>query len=191
MNILIIHGHPVKDTFSSCLIESYKEGAKQSGVDLKVLKLNELQFNINFTSGYRGNQDLETDLVMSQKLIKWADHLVFIYPNWWSTFPALIKGFIDRTFLPGFAFNYKEGVLKWDKLLKGRSARLIITMDTPIWYYRFKLGKPGHRAMKKGILEFCGIHPVKITTIGSMRKSSDKQRNKWIRKVKKLGERMI
>ena len=191
MNILIIHGHPVKDTFSACLIESYKEGAAGSGADVKILKLNELQFNINFTEGYRGSQELESDLLMSQKLIKWADHLVFIYPNWWSTFPALLKGFIDRTFLPGFAFRYKNGVLNWDKLLTGKTARLIITMDTPTWYYRFKLGKPGHRAMKKGILEFCGIKPVRITTIGSVRKSNNRKRNRWIQKVRRLGIKMI
>jgi len=80
---------------------------------------------------------------------------------------AVLKGFIDKVFLPGFAFQYRNGSVWWDKLLKGRSARLIVTMDTPPWYFRWIYGRPGHNAMKKAILEFCGIKPVKICSIYS------------------------
>lgn len=188
--ILIILGHPVKDTFSGQLFENYKQGALSSGAEIRELILRDLKFELNFSSGYRGNQELEPDLVKAQELITWADHLVLIYPNWWSTFPALLKGFIDRTFLPGFAFKYRKGSLLWDKLLTGRSARLIITMDTPPWYYWLVYRRPGHNAMKRGILEFCGIRPVKITTIGSLKISSEQKRQQWLDKVKALGSKM-
>lgn len=188
--ILIILGHPVKDTFSGQLFESYRHGALSSGAEVKELVLRDLKFELNFSSGYRGDQELEPDLVKAQELITWAEHLVLIYPNWWSTFPALLKGFIDRTFLPGFAFKYRKGSLLWDKLLTGRSARLIITMDTPPWYYWLVYRRPGHNAMKRGILEFCGIRPVKITTIGSLKISSEQKRQQWLDKVKALGRKM-
>jgi putative NADPH-quinone reductase len=188
--ILIILGHPVKDTFSGQLFENYKQGALSSGAEVKELILRDLKFELNFSSGYRGDQELEPDLVEAQELITWAEHLVLIYPNWWSTFPALLKGFIDRTFLPGFAFKYRKGSLLWDKLLTGRSARLIITMDTPPWYYWLVYRRPGHNAMKRGILEFCGIRPVKITTIGSLKISSEQKRQQWLDKVKSLGRKM-
>lgn len=188
--ILIILGHPVKDTFSGQLFENYKQGALSSGAEVKELILRDLKFELNFSSGYRGDQELEPDLVNAQELITWAEHLVLIYPNWWSTFPALLKGFIDRTFLPGFAFKYRKGSLLWDKLLTGRSARLIITMDTPPWYYWLVYRRPGHNAMKRGILEFCGIRPVKITTIGSLKISSEQKRQQWLDKVKALGRKM-
>jgi putative NADPH-quinone reductase len=188
--ILIILGHPVKDTFSGQLFENYKQGALSSGAEVKELILRDLKFELNFSSGYRGDQELEPDLVKAQELITWAEHLVLIYPNWWSTFPALLKGFIDRTFLPGFAFKYRKGSLLWDKLLTGRSARLIITMDTPPWYYWLVYRRPGHNAMKRGILEFCGIRPVKITTIGSLKISSEQKRQQWLDKVKALGRKM-
>lgn len=188
--ILIILGHPVKDTFSGQLFENYKQGALSSGAEVKELILRDLKFELNFSSGYRGDQELEPDLVKAQELITWAEHLVLIYPNWWSTFPALLKGFIDRTFLPGFAFKYRKGSLLWDKLLTGRSARLIITMDTPPWYYWLVYRRPGHNAMKRGILEFCGIRPVKITTIGSLKISSEQKRQQWLDKVKSLGRKM-
>lgn len=188
--ILIILGHPVKDTFSGQLFENYKQGALSSGAEVKELVLRDLKFELNFSSGYRGSQELEPDLVKAQEFITWAEHLVLIYPNWWSTFPALLKGFIDRTFLPGFAFKYRKGSLLWDKLLTGRSARLIITMDTPPWYYWLVYRRPGHNAMKRGILEFCGIRPVKITTIGSLKISSEQKRQQWLDKVKVLGRKM-
>ena len=79
---------------------------------------------------------------------------MFVYPTWWGTMPALLKGFIDKVFQPGFGFQYRNGSVWWDKLLKGRSARLIVTMDTPPLYFRWVYGRPGHNAMKKKILGF-------------------------------------
>lgn len=188
--ILIILGHPVKDTFSDLLRESYKNGALSSGAEIREIVLRKLRFDLNFSEGYRGNQELEPDLVKAQQDITWADHIVLIYPNWWSTFPALMKGFIDRTFLPGFAFKYRKGTLQWDKLLTGRSARIIVTMDTPPWYYWLVYRRPGHNAMKRGILQFCGIRPVGVTTIGSLKISSEQKREKWIARVESLGRKM-
>ncbi len=188
--ILIILGHPVNDTFSDSLRESYKKGALASGAEIREIVLRKLRFDLNFSEGYRGNQELEPDLVKAQQDITWADHIVLIYPNWWSTFPALMKGFIDRTFLPGFAFKYRKGSLLWDKLLKGRSARIIVTMDTPPWYYWLVYRRPGHNAMKRGILEFCGIRPVRVTTIGSLKISSEHKREQWIAKAERLGRKM-
>ena len=188
--ILIIQGHPIKDTFSKFLFESYVKGASASGAELKTLVLRDLQFELNFREGYRGKQELEPDLVAAQELISWSDHLVFLYPNWWSTFPALVKGFIDRTFLPGFAFKYRKGTLLWDRLLTGRSARIIVTMDTPAWYYWLMYRRPGHNAMKRGILEYCGFKPVRVTTIGPIKTSSEAKRIQWLSKVEKLGRQL-
>lgn len=191
MNILIIHGHPVKNSFADQLTDAYTKGALNSGAEVKTLVLKDLDFEINFREGYRGTQELEADLLHAQELIKWADHLVFMYPNWWNTFPALLKGFIDRTFLPGFAFKYRNGRKNHDQLLLGKTARLVVTMDTQIWYYKWVQGAPGHKAMKKGILEFCGIKPVRISSVGPMRKLDEKQRKKWLVKMENYGSKHI
>ncbi len=188
-NILIIQGHPVKDSFSTYIRDAYQRGAESVNANVKLLKLSDLDFKLNFSEGYRGNQELEPDLIKAQELITWADHLVFIYPNWWSTFPALVKGFIDRTFLPGFAFKYREDSVLWDKLLIGKSARIIVKMDSPIWYYRWVMKAPGHNAMKKGILGFCGIKPIRITSLGPIKKSSEKQRDRWLKKIEDFGRK--
>jgi NAD(P)H dehydrogenase (quinone) len=83
--------------------------------------------------------------------------------------------FIDRVFLPGFGFQYRDDSVWWDKLLKGKSARLIVTMDTPLWYFRLINGQPGHKAMEKSTLDFCGIKPVKISSIGPVKHSKKRK----------------
>jgi len=130
---------------------------------------------------------LEPELIHAQELIRKATHLVWVYPTWWATFPAIMKGFIDRVFLPGFAFKYWKDSLFWDKLLTGKSARLLVTMDTPPWYYRWVYGAPGHKAIKKGVLEFCGISPVSVSTFGPVKSASKEKIQTWLRKVYQLG----
>ena len=115
--ILIINGHPDKESFCFSLAVSYKKGADLAGADCELVNLIDLNFNPILTYGYRKISELEPDLLEMQQEILAADHLVFVYPNWWSTFPALLKGFIDRVFLPNFAFKYREKGPLWNKLL--------------------------------------------------------------------------
>ncbi|NCC99610.1 MAG: flavodoxin family protein [Bacteroidia bacterium] len=186
--ILIINGHPDSESFCYDLAISYKNGAELTNADCKLVNLFDLKFDLNLHYGYRKRTELEPDLLKIQQDILDSDHLVFVYPTWWGTYPAILKGFIDRVFLPKFAFKYRENSLLWDKLLTAKSARLIVTMDTPKWYYSLIYKNPGHNSMKKGILEFCGIKPVKITTLGPIKSSDDKKRQYWINKIEKLGQ---
>jgi len=154
-----------------------------------VLELGRLAFDPVLKFGYRRRMEWEDDLAGAQEAIRWAEHLVFVYPNWWGTMPALLKGFIDRVFLPGFAFRYRERGKLWDKLLKGRSARLIVTMDTPPLINRWMYGHAGHKVMKRNILQFCGIRPVRVTEIGPVRGSTEQRRSAWLDKAERFGER--
>ena len=104
------------------------------GAEVREVFLADLRFDPVLHHGYKEIQELETDPVHAQELIKWADHLVFVYPLWWATMPALLKGFLDRTLLPDFAFKYRPNSPFWDKDLTGKTARMIITMDAPVWY---------------------------------------------------------
>ena len=186
--ILIINGHPDGESFNYGISRAYKIGAEKSEAEIKEIKIRELKFDPNLQFGYRKRTELEPDLLFAQKLIKWADHLVWIYPIWWGSVPAIMKGFIDRVFLPGFAFQKKEASVWWDKLLAGKTARMICTLDQPSWYYRWIYGKPSHNAMKKLTMQFVGVKKVKITSIGPMRFSKDAFRKNWLNKVEKLGK---
>jgi putative NADPH-quinone reductase len=185
--ILVILGHPDTESFCGALAEAYVKGAKATGADVRILKLGDLDFDPVLWKGYNRIQELEPDLVKSQELIKWSDHIVFVYPNWWGAMPALMKGFFDRVFLPGFAFKYRDNSELWDKLLSGRTAHLIVTMDTPPWYYRWIYHRPGHNEMRRTILGFCGIKVMKITELAIVRNALPQKRDKWISMAERLG----
>lgn len=185
--VLVILGHPDTESFCGALTKAYIESAMTAGSEVRDLKLGELNFDPILWKGYNKIQKLEPDLVRSQELIQWSNHMVFIYPNWWGTMPALMKGFFDRVFLPGFAFKYRDNSAFWDKMLSGRTAQLITTMDTPPLYYRWIYNRPGYNEMKRTILGFCGIKVVKITECAIVRNSTPQMREKWVNIVKRLG----
>jgi len=189
--ILVILGQPQRHSYGGSLMKAYADGAREAGAEVKELYLGELQFNPLAVPSLTNPGELEPDLKSAQDAIKWADHLVFVYPIWWGTIPALLKGFVERTFLPGFAVNFHEHSIWWDKLLTGKSARLIVTLNTPWWYYRWILGQPGHNTMKKTILEFCGVKPVRITEIGPIKGSTEEKRKGWLEQVRSLGAQLV
>ncbi len=178
--ILVILGHPNTDSFCAAIADSYSEGAQAAGHEVRRIAVGDLAFDPVLRLGYAGSQPLEPDLAAAQAAIAWAQHLVFVYPVWWGAMPALLKGFIDRVFLPGFAFKYRSGSPLWDRLLAGRSAHLFVTMDSPPWYYRWVYRMPGHQQMKRTILEFSGVKPVRISSFGPVRGSSGRQRERWL-----------
>ncbi|WP_194540016.1 NAD(P)H-dependent oxidoreductase [Paenibacillus sp. JZ16] len=188
--VLIIQGNPIANSYGSLLAEVYARGAAESGAEVRELVLAELEFDLNLSGGYEGKQPLEPDLQKAQELISWADHLVFVYPNWWGGMPALLKGFIDRVFLPGFAFKYRKNSPLPEQLLKGKTARLIVTMDSPYVYYRFYLGQPGHQMMKHSILKFCGVGSVRATNITQLRKMPEVARKQWLERVHRMGRKL-
>ena len=185
--ILVILGHPADDSFCSALASSYLAGAKAAGNEVQLISLGKSSFDPVLHNGYATIQKLESDLVAAQTAIAWAQHIVFVYPIWWGAMPALLKGFIDRVFLPGFAFKYRDGSAFWDRLLSGRSAHLLVTMDTPPWYFRWVYRMPGHNQMKRTILEFSGIKPVAVSSFGPIKASSQQKREKWLAQANAYG----
>ena len=188
-SILLILGHPAADSLCAALAQAYAEGARRAGHSVSVLHLRDLRFDPVLHEGYKQIQPLEPDLLAAQAAIRQAQHLVFIYPTWWGGMPALMKGFFDRVFLPGFAFKYREGSPWWDRLLAGRSADVITTMDTPPWFYRLVYGSPGLRQIERTVLRFSGIRPVRITAIGRVKDTPPAWKAKWLARVRRLGER--
>lgn len=183
--ILIINGHPNEESFNFALSEAYKKGALENGAKVDVINIKDLKFNLNLEFGYKKNMELESDLITSIEKIKWANHLVFVFPLWWGSFPAIMKGFIDRVFLPKITFDYKDDVI--EKLLKYKSARIITTMDQPGWYYKSINGEPSTKQLKNITLKFCGVGPVKTTYFGIVITSTKEKREKWLKKTENLG----
>ncbi|HEX9625954.1 MAG TPA: NAD(P)H-dependent oxidoreductase [Acidiferrobacterales bacterium] len=183
--VLVILGHPQPQSYCGALADAYRDGAREAAADVRVLTLAALEL-----APAAGGSEPSPDVRRAQDDIRWAEHLVFVYPILWGTIPALLKAFIERSFLPGFAVNFREGALGWDRLLAGRSARLIVTMNTPPWLYRWMFGRPGHNTMKRAILKFSGVTPVRISQFGPVNRSNAVQRSRWLDAVRALGRRV-
>lgn len=188
--ILVINANPDKQSLGHALAQAYKTGAESAHAQVKFINLIDLDFDPVMRSGFKNLQQLEPDLIMMQQEITAADHLVFVYPNWWGTYPALLKGFFDRVFLPKFAFEYQEKSPFPKQLLKGKTARMIVTMDTPGWYYSLIYRSPGHHSIEKCIMNYCGISPVRFTSFGVVRKAPEQKREAWIKAVSELGKKL-
>ncbi len=179
--VLVILGHPRLDSFCAALAGAYEAGARTAGFEVERLDLVSLAFDPNVRTPSPREQPLEPNLARAQALIRWADHLVFVYPAWWGTLPALLKGFLDRVLTPGFAFEAQdEDPASWTKLLKGRSAHLLVTMDTPSWVYRLIYRQPGHQAMRRATLGFCGVAPTFISTFAPVKPATAEMRARWL-----------
>ncbi|GHA87431.1 NAD(P)H-dependent oxidoreductase [Modicisalibacter luteus] len=188
MRVLIIVGHPRHDSFCGALAQAYREGAEQAGVEVRLLRLGGLNFDPHVHVESPEEQPLEPDLEHAKQWLIWAEHLVFVYPTWWGTMPALLKGFLDRLVMPGFAFRfYGPGTTQWEGLWQGKTAQLITTMDTPPAVYRWLFRAPGTHAMRNATLGFCGVKPVHTLIAGSIRTSTQQQRHQWLEQARARG----
>ena len=177
--VLIVQGHPRSDSFCAALAAAYCHGLGDSGIACELIAPADMNFDREVTNkGHDTRHD--PGIERSQALLLWCDHAVFVYPNWWGTMPALLKAFIDRLFGEGFAFEETEDPMVYKQLLKGRSAELIVTMDTPPWVYRWIYGQPGNRAMARATLGFCGLRPVFVTNLGMIKTANAVQRARWL-----------
>lgn len=186
--VAVIVGHPAADSWCGALAESYAAAALAGGHEVRMVHLAKLDFDPSLHEGYRQIQALEPDLLAAQGTVAWAEHVVIAYPIWWGSVPALLKGFLDRILLPGFAFKYRPGRAFPEQLLRGRSAQLLVSMDTPPWYFRWVYRMPGIVQLKKTTLEFCGIAPVKVAAFGPLISSSSAQRASWLVKAARLAD---
>ena len=186
--ILIILGHPAKarQSFSEALAEAYLAGAQSAGHEVQFVSIAQLNFDPILHEGYQGNQPLEPDIADAQEKVRWAEHLVFVYPMWGYMIPALLKGFFERTFTPDFAYATKSNNPIKRGLLGGKSARIIQTTGMPSLVYRLLYRAHGAKALRD-MLKFCSIAPVRISYFGSI-DESDAKRKRYLEKSQALGQ---
>ena len=186
--VFILLGHEDKETFSGVLALHYEKGARSAGHEVRRTNIGDIRFDPILHRGYKVIQELEPDLKKIQEDIRWANHIVIFYPMWWSSMPAILKGLFDRMWLSSFAFHFHHDGMGWDKLLQGRSARVVVTMDSWPIIERFLLGDSTNE-ISRGILGFAGIYPVHIKKIGPVKTMSVEIRNRWLDTMHKWGER--
>lgn len=169
MHILILDGHPDEGRLTSHLLDHYAAALPETAT-VDRFAVRDLTFDPNLREGYKQERPWEADLQQVAAALVACDHLVIGFPLWWGGEPALLKGLLDRLLLPRFAFRYRRDSPFWDRLLTGRSADVIITMDTPPWYLTLIYGNPVVRRWRRQILGFCGIKPIRFLRFGPTRR---------------------
>ena len=121
--------------------------------------------------------------------VEWADHLVFFHPQWWGTYPAALKAFIDRVFLSGFAFRYRDRSALSERLLAGRTARIVMTMDSPGFWNRLVYRRASEASLKNATLSYCGVKTIGVSRFSAVRFAEEPARDKWLADVARFGAR--
>lgn len=189
MPTLVLDGHPNAHSLSAALAARYAEG----NADATLVALRDLDFDPILRWGLTREQPLEPDLLTLRQQIEEADRLVVVTPTWWASVPPLLKGALDRVFMPGWAYRYRplpaglRGGLP-EGLLKGRRARVLITSDTPHFLLPFT-GDHAARTLKNEVLKFCGFDRVRVNRFGGVRWSTPAQRERWLDRAARLGQR--
>jgi putative NADPH-quinone reductase len=150
-----------------------------------MLHIARMNFDPILREAYVRAQPLEPDLAEAHRAILAADHLVIVFPLWLGSMPALLKGFLERILQPDLIDGHRAG--KFVQLLKGKSARVIMTMGMPGLVYRWWYGAHALQALKRNILEFLGVSPVKSTLFGMIEAVSAEKRREWLSEVEALG----
>ncbi|WZH54158.1 MAG: NAD(P)H-dependent oxidoreductase [Nocardioides alkalitolerans] len=180
MPVLVIDGHPDPDSLTAALARAYVAAHP----DADLLAVRDLDIDLVLHRGLRSDQPLEPDLVDAAARIAAADHLVVATPLWWESTPALLKGFLDRVLQSGWAYRYRGNLPQG--LLAGRSARVLVTSDSPGWYLSLVRRNAGVRALRRGTLSFIGMRPVRVTRFTGVRTTDAADRAAWLEKAGRL-----
>ena len=190
--ILLIQGHPDSTQPHLChaLAGAYLAGAKEAGHLVRSITVADLDFPL-----LRSQQDWEEGtlppgLQQAQDNIRWAEHIVLLFPLWLGDMPALLKGFLEQVARPGFAFEHEAGRATFTKKgLTGRSARVVVTMGMPALIYRWYFRAHSVKSLERNILGFVGIAPVHTTLVGMVSDFKANDGSRWLALLRRLGQR--
>jgi putative NADPH-quinone reductase len=190
-HVAVILGHPDPrgGHFGNALAEAYAQGAAERGHEVRMIDVSRLEFPLLRTKEEFEGAPPPESIRQAQSAIEWAQHLVFIFPLWLGTMPALLKGFLEQVFRPGFAMGSKGYAGSIRRPLAGKTARLVVTMGMPAVIYRWYFRAHGLKSLERSVLRFCGIGPVKESLIGGIESPDGTKRAKWLLRMRELGRK--
>ena len=188
--ITIIQGHPDGQArhFGHALADEYAKGCQDGGHEVRRVEVAQLTFPLLRTKEEFEKGQPPDSIRQAQEAIRWANHLVILYPLWLGSMPALLKGFLEQVFRPGVAFAYQEQGKMATQLFTGKSARVVVTMGMPAFVYRWFCFAHSVKSLQRNILEFCGIRPTRATLIGRVESMNEQQYAGWLDEMRGLGD---
>jgi len=183
--ITIIQGHPDYSRRHLChaLADAYADAASQAGHDVSRVEIAGIEFPMLRTQEEFNSGTPPASLKPAAEAIVAADHIVFVFPLWLGTTPALAEAFLEQVIRPGVAFSYKKYGAK--KLLAG--AHMVVTLGMPAWLYRTFYCGHGIRGLRRNVFKFAGFSPVRTTMFGMVENASDATKSRWLGVMRKNG----
>jgi NAD(P)H dehydrogenase (quinone) len=211
MKILVIYAHPDSEGHCSAILSEVKQHLDQETSDYEIIDLYKMNYDPVLKGkelyGVKSTELSDVNKELQEKVSK-ADKLIFIYPIWWNSMPAILKGFFDRVFTSGFAFKYgpmipskiRTHLLRYPfvtrfdygvpiPLLKGKKAAVFLTTGAPKIAF-FITGNRFKKLIKRDILGFFGIKS-KIYQIDNCKRINEHQIEKIKRTVNKGMKRLL
>jgi len=176
MKVLIIFDHPYTATaseniphhrsFSAALLGSVSKGLLSGGHQIDLIDLHADGFNPVMSAeelaAWRQMKTLDPLVNDYQRRLFEADHIIFIFPVWWESMPAMTKGFLDKVFSKGIIYEEpKPGRPFVNKLSKLKGVSLLTVMATPGFIYRWIFGNPITKIIFRGTFRKMGFHKLK------------------------------
>jgi putative NADPH-quinone reductase len=185
--IAILDAHPDPDParYVHALADAYCEGALAVGHEVRHIMLGKIDIPILHSREVWMRNETPEDVKPGQEAMLWADHIVFLYPLWLGDMPALLKAFLEQALRPGVAFQYRDGLTP-KGMMKGTSARIVVTMGMPAMLYRAVYAAHSVRSFKRNILGLIDVDPVETSLIGNV-EGSAKHRERWLKRMTEYG----
>jgi NAD(P)H dehydrogenase (quinone) len=159
MNVLVVYCHPCEDSFNSAVLKVTLEALAEHGHDFRVSDLYQEGFDpVMRAPHWHKYHDLEQNIEpVSEQVehLKWAEAVVFIYPTWWYGLPAMLKGWLERVLVPGFAFEIPTAERGAVPKLKHITRVIVLTTCGATPFISWIMGQPGRRTLLRGFRSIC------------------------------------
>ena len=157
MRTLVVHCHPDPESFNAALFRATCTALRAAGNDITALDLYAERFDpvmsLEERRAYVANPGfVEARVQKHADALRVAEHLVFVHPTWWYGPPALLKGWLERVWLPGVAFTppAKKGQITAPGLQHVRRLTVITTGGAPWWWLKV-IGDPHRKLFTRGL----------------------------------------
>lgn len=188
-NTLIIFGHPDPSSFNGSILKTIENKLEEKQYQFISKNLYQLNFNpvlsLDDLAKMKGNS-CARDIALEQNDISWAKNIIFIYPIWWSSQPAMVKGWIDRVFSPGFAYTLEE-----DGSLRGLLSDKLVMVFTTSAFSRGYMEEKGitaaiEKLTMEGIFSLCGVKTMLYKNFYAVDTASQEEKNKILAEIEYL-----
>jgi len=185
MKCLLIYAHPWDGSYNHAILDNLINGLKNNNHQVDIFDLNKDNFNPVFKDSEMAlySKGKYTDKLVGdyQERIKNAEYIFFIFPIWWGSMPAILKGFIEKVFLPEVFYTKSKSGLTKGLITNIKGVTIINTMGGPKLFYNFYLKNPIKQILIKDTLKLCGLKKIKLIQIGRIRDIANNKRKKWLK----------